>query len=580
MRLVALLTLTPLIAWTQTGAVGVPNSNNPAQAQQAAAPETRPEDLCSLEGEVVNNITGEPLRKATLTLSPEMSPNAAAPPTSYTTATDATGKFAMAGIEPGHYRFRVIRTGFVSTEYGARGPQRPGVALTLDRGKKLKDVNFRLTPHGVVTGRVVDEDGDPMPAVQVQLARFAYQQGRRQLAYAGGGTTDDRGDYRAYGVAPGKYFVSAIVRQMGMSAYSLDRSATPLPDEDYLATYYPGTASPANAVQVEIQPGGELSNVNFKLAKAHTVRVRGHVSQNVVSGRAQIMVSLVPRNGDPMTMIMSMNRSRTADAKGNFELTGVSPGQYYLRGWVNASNRTNSGRVPVDVGTTNAEGVALTITAGVTLRGHIAVDGDANQSLGNLSVRLLPRENSVFFSMANGKVNDDLSFSLEDVAPESYNLSIVGLPDGYYIKSIRYGETEVPGVALDVAPGPAAPLMIRVSPNAGQVTGAVQNPKTQQGAPGASVVLIPQEPDRKDQNIFYRVTNADQFGNFTLKNLMPGEYKAFAWEDLEPGAYFDPDFVKPVDASSEKVSVTEAGKHTVQLKLIPADDAQDSGRAK
>jgi hypothetical protein len=94
------------------------------------------------------------------------------------------------------------------------------------------------------------------------------------------------------------------------------------------------------------------------------------------------------------------------------------------------------------------------------------------------------------------------------------------------------------------------------------------------------VVLIPQEPDRKDQNIFYRMTNTDQFGNFTLKNLVPGEYKAFAWEDLEPGAYLDPDFLKPVDASGEKVSVTEAGKHTVQVKLILSDEAQDSGRAK
>jgi protocatechuate 3,4-dioxygenase beta subunit len=580
MRLIAVLTLTPLIAWAQTGAVGVPNTNNPAAAHQAAPKETPPEDLCSLEGEVVNNITGDPIRKATLTLSPEVGPNATAPPTSYTTATDATGKFAMAGIEPGHYHFRVMRTGFVSTQYGARGPQRPGVALTLDRGKKLKDVDFRLTPHGVVTGRVVDEDSDPMPGVQVQLARFAYQQGRRQLAYVGGGLTDDRGDYRAYGVAPGKYFVSTIVRQMDMFGFSVDRSAAPQPDEDYVTTYYPGTASPANAVQIEVQPGGELNNVNFKLVKAHTVRVRGHVSQNVLSGRAQIMVSLMPRAGDPMSMMMSMNRGRPADAKGNFELTGVTAGQYYLRGVLLGSNRNYSGRVPVDVGNTHVDGVALTISAGATLKGRLTVDGDANQSLTNLNVRLLPRDNGIMFNMSNGKVSDDLTFSLEDVAPESYNLSIFGLPDGYYVKSIRYGETELPGVALDVSPGPSAPLTIRVSPNAGQITGTVQHPKTQQGAPGASVVLIPQEPDRKDQNIFYGLTSTDQFGNFTLKNLVPGDYKVFAWEDLEPGAYFDPEFVKPVDADGEKVSITEAGKHTLQVKLILAGAAQNSGQAK
>jgi hypothetical protein len=101
----------------------------------------------------------------------------------------------------------------------------------------------------------------------------------------------------------------------------------------------------------------------------------------------------------------------------------------------------------------------------------------------------------------------------------------------------------------------------------------VQNPNTQQGAPGATVVLIPQEQERRDQTTFYRTIGTDQSGNFTIKNVVPGEYRIYAWEDIEPGAYYDPDFIKPLEANGEKVSIAENGNQSVQLKLIPSADS-------
>jgi hypothetical protein len=151
---------------------------------------------------------------------------------------------------------------------------------------------------------------------------------------------------------------------------------------------------------------------------------------------------------------------------------------------------------------------------------------------------------------------------------------VYGLPDGYYVKTIRYGETDISNGALDLAPGASyAPLDVIVSPEAAQVSGAVQNSKTQQPAPGATVVLIPQEPERRDQTNFYKTVTTDQLGNFTFKNLTPGQYKVFAWEDLEPGAYFDPDVVKPVESNGESVEVKPNGRHNVQVKLILAGEA-------
>ena len=214
-----------------------------------------------------------------------------------------------------------------------------------------------------------------------------------------------------------------------------------------------------------------MANINFKLIKAHTVRVKGHVSQNLMTGHTIVMLSLVPRSGDTQSMIMSMNRGRTADPKGNFELTGVAPGQYYLRATTNDGNRGYSGRVPVDVGNVNVEGVSVTINPGLTLKGQINIEdtgAGSSQPLSNLRAQLLPRDaGPIMFNMSSGKVGEDGSFKLENVTPEVYNLSLYGLPDGYYLKSARFGDTEVLTAGLDLTAGGAQPLTLTISGKAG-----------------------------------------------------------------------------------------------------------------
>jgi protocatechuate 3,4-dioxygenase beta subunit len=213
MRLATVIFLSCLALAAQVQ-ISVPNPNVSAVEQ----PPTRPEDLGAVEGSVFNAATGEPVKKAAVVMTrTDGAPNRNAPQQSYSTATDAAGRFTMKALEPGRYRMTVTRNGFVTMTYGARGPTRPGTTLALDRAQKLKDVNFRLTPHGVIAGRILDEDGEPLPFVSVQLVQFQYRQGRQQMNMVGGagttaGTTNDLGDYRIFGVAPGKYYLRATAR--------------------------------------------------------------------------------------------------------------------------------------------------------------------------------------------------------------------------------------------------------------------------------------------------------------------------------------------------------------------------------
>ena len=119
-----------LVAMTALALSAQPPTTARAPAN-APAPELKPEDLCTLEGRVLNAAAGTPLSKATLTLMrADISPGTGSPLTNFTASTDAEGRFAMRDIEPGRYRLRANRTGFVAMDYNARSPNRSGTMLT------------------------------------------------------------------------------------------------------------------------------------------------------------------------------------------------------------------------------------------------------------------------------------------------------------------------------------------------------------------------------------------------------------------------------------------------------------------
>lgn len=216
MRLVPLIFLPPLALISQvvrTGTIGnlgdtIPRSGSNVQPQA--------QDFAAIEGQVVDGVTGSPVRKANLTLRHiDANPGQAGLLGTYGTTSDAGGKFAMKDLEPGKYMLNVTRTGYVTMQYGARGPNRPGATLSLSPRQQLKEVNFRLTPHGVISGRIVDEDGDPVAGVQVQAQSYRYFLGKKQLTAANGNSTNDLGEFRIFGLAPRKYYLSANNRILG-----------------------------------------------------------------------------------------------------------------------------------------------------------------------------------------------------------------------------------------------------------------------------------------------------------------------------------------------------------------------------
>jgi hypothetical protein len=266
-------------------------------------------------------------------------------------------------------------------------------------------------------------------------------------------------------------------------------------------------------------------------------------------------------------------RGAPVTPQGTFELRGVTPGSYFVIGQVNMQGKHFTARTAIQVGGVNLEGISLTIRGGVPVSGHLRVEGETTQSIASVRLLLQPADlgGLMFGPMPTQQVKPDGSFQLDDVGADRYTVSLTGLPEGFYVKSVRSANLDVLAAGLEIAGISPAPLDVVLSPNAGQVAGTVLDSRTQKAAAMMMVVLVPQEKERRDREAFYQTATTDSSGQFTFKSVTPGEYRVYAWEEAEYGAWMDPDFMKPLESRGEAVSIQEGGRQAIQVNLIPAD---------
>ena len=596
MRHFIVLLLIPLALSAQT----VPAGRGSPQGRLGQAPPPTPvEDLATVEGPVFNALGGSALRKANIVMTRVSSvPVAAGPRSNYSATADGSGRFAITGIEPGKYRVSATHIGFLGIEYNARRPGAIGTPIELARAQKTTGVDFHLTPQGVISGKVTDEDGDPLQNVNIRLLHVVYTQGQKQLQQLSNTGTDDLGEYRIPGILPGKYYLCAIYRNMGMAegpgmAVGPASSAPNGSQEDYVPTYFPGGRDASSASPIDVGPGEQAQGVNLRLTKIHTVAIRGRAVDNAqpASGGGTYYsagaVTYAGANGPVVTQIANAVRqiylqprgpfsssagtvTTAPRADGSFEFLSVAPGAYYLVAVANPGNMAHVVRQAIDVSSANLEGVTLAINPGAPVTGHVRVDGDGPLPAVNLSVRLTPRNDVPGLpAPPAAKVDAGGNFRFEDVNPELYSVTI-NTPQNYYLKSVRAGNTDALAAGLDLASG-AGSLDILLGANPPQVGGSVLNAALQQPAPAVTVVLIPQEKERQGQSFFYVTTTTDQYGNFSFtRGVMEGEYKVCAWEDVTAGAWYDPEFMKQFDGKGESVAAREGTPANLKLTMIPA----------
>ncbi|HUA17961.1 MAG TPA: carboxypeptidase-like regulatory domain-containing protein [Bryobacteraceae bacterium] len=539
----------------------------PALAQdQPSAPS--PSDLSdtnqpgAIQGTVLSDATSEPLRRAQVLLRGADAKTGG----SYET-TDETGSFSFPKVAPGRYSITVQREGYLTLSAGRIGAYKMPPVFTVQPGQTIDSFVFRMTPWGIVSGRVKFNDAEPAVNVVVQLYREFYDRGQHGYVAAASARTDDRGEYRVHGLEAGSYYIAALYQSPPRPAGAqeqirTDATGASLPEMNYAVTFFPDAHRMADAVAVHVTAGQEVAGNDIFLGLVHTVRIHGRVLSSL-TGKVLPGALITLRWNDPYnTASVSAPVNVTTDANQNFEIEGVTPGPYLVVATAEEAGKTLTARVPINVGDSDLSGLDVVVSPESIWKGKIRMDGEDATLPKGLAVALEPRRPTA--SPARADVSPEGDFSVAFVPNEVYDLYVLNAPNDVYLKSVQVAGAERLALGLEASPGAVpAPLDVLLSIHGGQLVGRVVTTDSQIVASGANVLLIPDPPQGRVQA--YKAFYADEQGNFFLQGIAPGMYLVVAWFDQPPCQVYNPDDLATCRAQGSPVTLTEDGQETVQV---------------
>ena len=139
-------------------------------------------------------------------------------------------------------------------------------------------------------------------------------------------------------------------------------------------------------------------------------------------------------------------------------------------------------------------------------------------------------------------------------------------PANTYVESVQLGRQEMAEEGLELGGASTEKLAIKLQPGAAQVDGVIRG-QDDKPISGVTVALIP----ASKRYLLYQSTFTDQNGAFNFKGVTPGDYKLLAWEEIEPNAFQDPEFLKPFESKAESLSLKRNDHKAVSMKAIPRD---------
>jgi protocatechuate 3,4-dioxygenase beta subunit len=519
----------------------------------------------SISGIITNRATGEPVRKAEVTVLDSHDAFG-------TALADSEGRFQVSGLPPGEYRVRVDHQGFERAAYGSRGPDRPGKIITLAQGEVRSGLAIGLQPLGVITGVVLDQDGDPLPQAQVQLFRSVFRRGKRHLEHSNMAITNERGEYRLYHVAPGRYYLMALSNRGPIVRNTRTAGDSPPAISMLGEQFYPGADDLSGAEAVTPIPGKELRGIDFRLR----IRLQAHL-------RARLSLpSDAPAKGRWEVLVASpdlsdwSNRNHGGELPADtFEDTNVDPGKYILVAQLTAGDKRYRGVQTVDLASGAEQQVTIPLQPTADLSGAIQVEGAGAEKYRRFEVNLVSGDGVPGFGRSpRANTKEDLHFTLSNVPAGVWDINVDPIPTGGFVKGMYLGDQDVLTGDMVIGPKSPASLKIVIGTQGAKLDGDLAGDPLKDGA-RATILLAPAGKFSRVLSFFHtKVTDAK--GHFSMDGLSPGQYNVFAFEDLAPDAYLDPEFLKPFAKRGQPVELREGQTASSKPLLIPASPIDES----
>jgi len=505
-----------------------------------------------------------------------------------TTITDDRGRFRFADLPPGHFTIRATRPGWVSAWYGATAALRPGSSISLAEGE-ARSITVRMPRGAVITGSLLDENGQPAVNAGVAAMRAVMQSGERRLISFGvPATTDDRGVYRIYGLPPGDFVVAAVGRLAPNSGAAARlttdvevhhaRTVVPQmpspPDHNvtFASTYFPGTTFVSQAGRITLRAGEERDGIDFALQLVATADVQGYVYGGDAAQAGGAQVALFSSSSDTGEFPLASVRTTVAAADGAFGFGNVPPGQYTIF----ARSLPSSWAVTYAVvDGERVSGLSLSLQPGLTLSGSVSFAGDRLRppaDLRTVRVALRPVQTEGAVSIAPTEVSADASgrFVISGIAPGRYQLHATfpgaassatpakARANGWLLRTASIGSQDTLDIPVALRPGqplPAASVVF--TDRTATLSGILRNPPDDT-TPNHTIVLFPVDPSLwqpRSRRIDGVPVSPD--GTFAFNNLVPGDYLAAAVDDVEPGEWFDPAFLQRIAGRATRIPIGE-----------------------
>jgi len=488
------------------------------------------------------------------------------------TTTDADGRFQFAELPAGRFTITADKAGYVTLQYGQRRPFEAGTPVTVSDAEVVDRVDFMLPRGSVISVRVTDEFGEPVAGVQVQVQRYQYgPDGQRRLTSAGTqtpfATTDDRGEFRAFGLMPGEYVVVASMRALG----GVTGTGANDTSEGFAPTFYPGSLTADQAQPITVGIGQEQA-IQFGMIASRMGRVSGTVSD--ANGQ--------PASGAELTLItvsgsgMSSRGAGTVGPNGAFTLSGVAPGEHTLNvSYTRPGLPGEFGGTQIMVGSNDLTGLRLALGTGATITGRVIFEGNTPRVGAAPRVNTQqadPRRAFSFFGaqsdpLSNGTIDQDGNFRLSGQNGRAF-IGVVPIPSGWSVKSVVHESQDITDVPLDLTDvRTLSDVVITLTDKVTTVSGQVTDGR---GQPLADYVVVIQSAEQKEPVVaarLIRLARPDTRGRFEVRNLRPGRYVATAIEALEQGRQYSPEFQKELRRGAREFTLKEGETIAVDLRL-------------
>lgn len=434
------------------------------------------------------------------------------------TKTDAQGRYSQHDLAPGTYHISVD---------SMKARASVSRAVTLLAGQDMT-VDFHLPAPGSITGRIVDENKEPIPDVPVILFKREYSFGKLQYEFAVGAMANDQGEYTLSPVAPNRgYLVLAGIRAHPIDAISQApadpqrRKRIPVP------TYYSGADSPESAEVLTLRPGERREGVDIRMLRSPSYCAEGVLEGGAGPAKLNFWVNQQPAN-------VHIAAGKTG-LDGKIRVCDLHPGDYELTAFDSFESLSVYGNTNVSITDADVQGVRIAAPRRLTVPGEVVWDGKAPDKPveAKIGLWLMPEGRGGYFKHEADGVFPKSAipghFSLPNLLMDTYNLRYWGVPDDLYIKDITYSGQSILHKPLNVGSAIGrATLRIVMATDGGVIAGKVTD-KDGNPIPDAAVTVMP--ANAESEAILAAALDAelaDQNGSWSTKRLAPGKYYVVA----------------------------------------------------